>query len=732
MDEVVQEAHDNWKLTNDREAFCRARFKDDFRFAHGDADNHFQWDDRDRNIRANDRRPALTINKTRQHNLTIINDARQNKPGIKYMPSGQGASYDSAQVWMALARRIEANSCASDAYLCGVENMVNGGFGYLRVTTDYVAPDSFEQEILIKRIPDPLKVFLDPNTVERAKADMKFGLILEDIPKKIFEKKYPKLAEKAKMGPFASGWVSDVSVRVAEYYRVEEEADTLWQVFSDSAPPFVAYQSQISDDLIRKWKADGFAARSRKTFRKKIAWYYIVGNDVEEDNIWPGIYIPIVPFIAEEVVIDNVLDRKSHTRALKDPQRMYNWWSSASIEFGALQTKTPWLAAAEAVEGFENDWEQANRQNKAVLFFNAFGEGGMQIPPPQRIEPPVAAPVAISGMEIAGREMEMVSGQYSAQMGAPGNERTGKAINERQRAGDRSTYHYIDAEAVAIRQVGLIILDTAPRIYEPGQIIQILGEDGKTQEIQIDPQMQESLRDEKDEDGEVIARFFNPNVGKYDIVADVGPGYATRREETFNALVLLLTQAPQLANVIGDLLFRAGDFMYADEAAKRLNRMVPPEALGKGPTQKEQMMMMQMQQLQQLLGKLQQENAEAKIKLKGRNEKRDVDIYNAFTQRLKVLQDQGLSQQEHALATVQLMRDMMNDSLDASQQSVDKALLGEEEKEFEAGAKNQLPSELPAGLPQGARQAPDGKHYVPDPMRPGKFLQVVPGGENAG
>ena len=32
------------------------------------------------------------------------------------------------------------------------------------------------------------------------------------------------------------------------------------------------------------------------------------------------------------------------------------------------------------------------------------------------------------------------------------------------------------------------------------------------------------------------------------------------------------------------------------------------------------------------------------------------------------------------------------------------------------------------GLPEGARQAKDGNHYVPDPQRPGKYLQVVPNG----
>ena len=35
-------------------------------------------------------RPCLTTNKVRQHNLQIINDAKQNKPSVKVKPVGNG------------------------------------------------------------------------------------------------------------------------------------------------------------------------------------------------------------------------------------------------------------------------------------------------------------------------------------------------------------------------------------------------------------------------------------------------------------------------------------------------------------------------------------------------------------------------------------------------------------------------------------------------------------------
>jgi hypothetical protein len=44
----------------------------------------------------------------------------------------------------------------------------------------------------------------------------------------------------------------------------------------------------------------------------------------------------------------------------------------------------------------------------------------------------------------------------------------------------------------------------------------------------------------------------------------------------------------------------------------------------------------------------------------------------------------------------------------------------------QGGVQSQAQPAQPQGVPQGARQAPDGNFYVPDPSRPGKFLMVQP------
>ena len=156
---------------------------------------------------------------------------------------------------------------------------------------------------------------------------------------------------------------------------------------------------------------DDPGTRRRSVARRKIHYHFIVGNHIveEEEKIWIGKTIPIIPVIGEETIIEGRMDRKGHTRALKDPQRMYNYWASAAVEYGALQSKTPWIVGVESVEGFEEYWATANRQNHAYLPYKSVGDDGKPLPPPSRVDPPVPSPVALKGMEVSNIEMQMVS-----------------------------------------------------------------------------------------------------------------------------------------------------------------------------------------------------------------------------------------------------------------------------------------------------------------------------------
>jgi hypothetical protein len=121
-----------------------------------------------------------------------------------------------------------------------------------------------------------------------------------------------------------------------------------------------------------------------------VTWYKIAGDKIVDRRPWPGKYIPIVRIVGEETVIDGKLDRKGHVRNLKDPQRMYNYWSSARPwNRSRCSPRCPTWPRSRPLTGLEDYWKNANRENRAVLPYNSVDEEGNQIPAPAApVQPP--------------------------------------------------------------------------------------------------------------------------------------------------------------------------------------------------------------------------------------------------------------------------------------------------------------------------------------------------------
>jgi len=176
---IVAEAKERFARCEEAESDFRKRFVEDLKFANGDADNGWQWPDQIRNAREGDQRPCLTINKTRQHNLQIINDAKQNKPSVKTLPVDGDADIEIAKILDGIIRHIEYNSHAEIVYDTATEFAVQGGIGYWRVVTEYAHDGSFDQEIFLRRVKNPLTVYLDPDIESADGSDAKYAFVFE-------------------------------------------------------------------------------------------------------------------------------------------------------------------------------------------------------------------------------------------------------------------------------------------------------------------------------------------------------------------------------------------------------------------------------------------------------------------------------------------------------------------------------------------------------------------------
>src|SRR5262245_171829 len=122
----LDDAKEAFRLCEEAEAENRAAAEDDLRFARLSQ----QWDDVQRRRREDAGRPCLTVNKLPTFIRQVVNDARQNKLGVKVYPVDSAADTATAEVLSGLIRNIEQMSGADVAYDTAAECAVSYGFGY--------------------------------------------------------------------------------------------------------------------------------------------------------------------------------------------------------------------------------------------------------------------------------------------------------------------------------------------------------------------------------------------------------------------------------------------------------------------------------------------------------------------------------------------------------------------------------------------------------------------------
>jgi len=599
----IQEAKDFLRLCNDSDSNNRAEALDDVRFAAGD-----QWPVDVQNSRILEARPCLTINKIDAYVRQICNQQRQQRPRIKVHGMNNESDEKVAEILTGICRHIENQSDADAAYDHAFEYCVKMGWGYWRVTTDYVREDSFDQEIYIRPVENPFTVYFDPNSVLPDGSDAERVLITTVISKEVFKSMYPDAEvdqgfSSRGTGDTESEWVTKEDIRVAEYFYTERTKDMLLEL-SDGT---TGYSTEIPSKEVLAQAGITVIAK-RDVWRKKIKYCKLTAMQILEEGEWAGKYIPIVPVFGQEVRVDDKHKKFGLVRMAKDPQRMYNYWSTALTETVALAPKAKWLLAEGQDEGHENEWAMANIKAMPVLRYKQTDIEGRPAPQPTRLQPeppPAGVMTALAGMN---SDLMAVVGIFDPSQLPQGN-MSGKALQGQQAQVDMTNFHYYDNLTRSIRHTGRIILDLIPKIYDRERVMRIIGDDGKPEIVTLN-------QPGTDENG--VSKILNDvTVGEYDVVMDTGPGYNSKRQEASESMATILAADPNLMSQIGDLWFRNMDFPGADVIADRLATLNPLAKIDdKSPIPPQvQMQLAQAQsQIQQLQQALQAEQMDKKYR----------------------------------------------------------------------------------------------------------------------
>lgn len=585
----MEQAHEHFRFCAESEEYTRSKSLEDWKFRVGD-----QWPDDIRDTRQQDGRPCLTMNRIPQFTSQVINEQRQQRPAIKVNPVGDGADKETAEIEQGIVRHIEVRSDAEIPRDTAFEQMVIGGRGHYRILTEYEG-DGFEQEIRIAKIDDPFTVFTDPAAVAEGLIDAKFRFIIQDLTEQQYKdefgsEEYEGLGDWVAQGTQAPLWFPQSKfIRIAEYYYIEEEKRTIYQLADGSIVDSVPQG--------KEW------TNKREVCDKHVKWCKINGVKKLAEQDIVGDYIPVITVLGRQCIVEGRKHEEGLVRWIKDPQRQYNFFQSAATEGIALAPKAPWQIAEGQDEGYEKMWATANTVNYPTLKYKPVSLLGQPLPPPQRVtaEPPIQAMMMM--VRQADLDLKNGTGLTDPNLGMSRADQSGEAVKALQSQGQVSNVNWADNLARSIRAEGKVLLGMIPKIYNTPRVMRIIDPDGTNRHVVThnsqngDGQLQDA---QKLALAQGIQKIYDVSVGRYDIAVTVGPSYQTRRQEAAANMLELMKVAPQIATIGLDLLVGNMDFPGNDQLAERAKAILPPQVLqGDDPATKLAQAQAQLNQLGQ-------------------------------------------------------------------------------------------------------------------------------------
>jgi hypothetical protein len=500
--------------------------EDDLRFC----DPTTQWTDEDRATRTEAGRPCLTEDLIGSFIRQVCNEQRKNKPGVQINPVGDGADDDTAEVIQGLVRHIEYSSNADTAYDTAFQSAVRTGRGFYRLCTDYEDSESDDQEIQIKRVPNSAMVFIDPAAQESDFSDARWGGFKTWMSRDGYKASYGES-------------------------RLGNAGSSAWRSIGDDAPDWMSGDGGACMVVEYIWKelTKSKTKSGRETYKVQIKWVKCTAVEILERGELPGIYIPIIPVLGDEIIQNGQRTWSGIVRAGKDPQKRHNYLLTSQIERIAFTPIATWMGVKGFMGKDKSSWQNAHKAQTASLEFEPVDIAGNPATPPQLVTQEAAiqsVTVALQGSEMG---MKAVLGMYDANMGNRQGGESGVAIQRLQSQGDTGNFHFQDNLSRAIRLEGRIILSWLPVYYDRERIVRIIGEDGSQTTVKINGSIQ------KPEEGmskDQVGKTFSITTGKYDVTISTGPSYQSKRQED--------------RAMAGDLVAKTLDSPIATELAERL------------------------------------------------------------------------------------------------------------------------------------------------------------------
>jgi hypothetical protein len=539
---------------------------------------------------ANQNKPRYTFDNVNPIVDQVASEIEQADFDIRVSPAGGNATKDIAATYDGLIRNIENISNAKQIYAQAARGMVTGGFDAWRVSQKFADDNSFDQDIVIEKIGNPVdRVWFDPAAELQDKSDSRYCFVLHPMAIDEYEHRWPEGSGESVPDDREGDAYYDKAeaIVVGEFLYMESEDRELVMMSNGQTHEVNEDFEKIVDDLAMIGVTE-VRRRTRKVH--KVCSRFFDNKDwLEDDRDTVFNRIPVIPVYGNYKIFEGKTLYWGVVEKLLDPQRVLNYAMSRSIEEGALAPRAKYWMTPTQAAGHEDQLGTLNTNSDPVQFFNPDPE--FPAIPQQQGGAQVNQGLSLIAQSMQGM-INATAGMFAANMGDNPNAQSGVAIRQLQNKGDNGTFKYSRAMEIAIAATGRLIKDAIPKVYDTARTIRVLREDDTYDMADLNQQVIDNAT------GEIVV-INDLSVGSYDVICKAGPSFKNRQEETLEAITSLAQVDPSLMQIAGDLLLQNVNTPAASQIAERKRAQMLQQGLIPQSQMTEEELMAAQQQMMQ-------------------------------------------------------------------------------------------------------------------------------------
>lgn len=561
-----------------------------------------------------------------------------------------------------------------------------GGFSVMKVYTDYLHENSFDQGINVRRVFDPTLCGFDKCATASHKGDGQFCFELYPKYKDEIVSTYGSdIVKKMKFTRALEGfnWCYRADngaeiVLMGDYYYKKVKKTKIVQLLNGIIMEERKYEQFVDDWNNVMLEQAPVVINMRETEIVTIHHNIMTEFDIIEHNETDYKFLPLVFVDGNSLMIRDGSSGSAYQ--LTRPyvyhatgiQRLKNYAGITLANDLENLVQHKFIVQKEAIpEEYMNAYKDV--QKASVLAYNAFRDDDPTIPlqPPMPV-PRVPLPPEVSNTFTVSDEItRAILGNYDVALNSPNNNMlSGEAIAQGAMQSNMASTPYLVSYMKSWNRVGQIILDLLPKYVTTRRSLPVKDLNGKRTFQMVNEEGSPQIR-------------YNPN--SLNIRIEAGVNFEIQRARSFEMLNRLMQTSPFIAEYIStdpngmEMLLDNIDIRGIDALKEGVAQFANEKKQQMQQAQQAQQQQMQMQaQQMQLQMKMAQENNPALIKKAELQQKEqqmmidaDQEQQRIDLEKLKIVEEIGVKQDANLVAAEKVMAQNKRSDVDLAIKKMD-------------------------------------------------------------